>query len=100
MSLSTKLVKFMIGVVTIISAFTPIVSHAQKDPEAAARQARIDADQASSKIQELQQDQAAAADVQDETTTEMAARSRQIGDVEAQEMEAERRLRQAERSEQ
>jgi hypothetical protein len=55
---------------------------AQKDPEAVARQAEIDTDEARSKIQELQEQQAGFADVQSEATTEMAARDAQIGEVE------------------
>ncbi len=55
--------------------------HAQKDPEAAARQAQIDADEDRSKIQDLEEQQAGFADVQNQNTMEMAARDAQIGDL-------------------
>ena len=70
---------------------------AQRDPEAAARQAEIDADEAQSKIESLQEEQIAAADVQNETTAVMSARDNQIQQYEDQQIDAERRLRNAER---
>jgi septal ring factor EnvC (AmiA/AmiB activator) len=90
---------FVVAAVTMVSVATPSNCHAQKDPEAAARQAQIDADEARSKIKELRQDQAAAASVQDETTTEMAARDAQIGDTQDDLYDAQRRMREAEREE-
>lgn len=84
-------------VTTTILTLSPSTCQAQRDPEAAARQAEIDADEAQSKVEELQQEQIAAADVQNENTGEMAARDNQIQHYEDQEMDAERRLRNAER---
>lgn len=72
---------------------------AQKDPEAAARQAQIDADEARSQIQDLQEEQAGFADVQNQTTTEMMARDAQIGELQDELSDAERRRRLAEEEE-
>lgn len=87
----------ILSVAIAILALSPSPCLAQRDPEAAARQAEIDADEAQSKIDDLQQEQIAAADVQNETTAEMAARDNQIQQYEDQETSAERRLRNAER---
>ena len=69
---------------------------AQKDPEAAARQAQIDADEARSQIKDLQEEQAGFADVQNQDTTEMMARDAQIGELKDELSDAERRRRLAE----
>jgi len=97
--MNTKSLAFVFIAVAILSVVAPSTLYAQQDPETAARQAEIDADEARSKIQELAQDQAAAASVQNETTTEMAARSEQIGEAEDDLDDAERRRRDAERAE-
>ncbi len=72
---------------------------AQQDPEAAARQAQIDADEARSQIKDLQEEQAGFADVQNQTTTEMMARDAQIGELQEELSDAERRRRLAEEDE-
>ena len=97
--MNTKYIASLCAAAAIVSLVTPSPSFAQKDPEAAARQAQIDADEARSKIRELQQDQASAASVQDETTMEMAARSDQIGEAQDDLYDAERREREAQRAE-
>jgi hypothetical protein len=97
--MNTKYFTFVCAAAAIVSLATPNYSYAQKDPEAAARQAQIDADEARSKIRELRQDQASAASVQDETTMEMAARDAQIGDAQDDLYDAERREREAQRAE-
>jgi hypothetical protein len=58
---------------------------------AAARQAQIDADEARSKIQDLQEQQANFADVQSQTTVEMMARDAQIGELKEELAEDEQR---------
>jgi len=73
--------------------------HAQKDPEAAARQAQIDADEARSKIQDLEQDQQNFADVQNQNTIEMAARDGQIGELREELADDEQRRLVAEQAE-
>lgn len=88
---------FIVSSILAVAVISPTTCLAQRDPEAAARQAEIDADEAQSKIEDLQQEQIAAADVQNETTAEMAARDNQIQNYEDQENDAERRLRNAER---
>ena len=97
--MNTKYIAFLCTAAAIVSVAMPSPSYAQKDPEAAARQAQIDADEARSKIRELEADQAGAASVQDETTMEMAARSEQIGEAQDDLYDAERRERQAEKAE-
>lgn len=77
-----------------VSRGTPCL--AQQDPEAAARQAQIDADEARSQIKDLQEEQAGFADVQNQTTTEMMARDAQIGELQEEVSDAERRRRLAE----
>lgn len=96
--MNTKYIAFLCAAAAIVSFASPSYSYAQKDPEAAARQAQIDADESRSKIRELQQDQASAASVQDETTVEMAARSEQIGEAQDDLYDAERRERDAQRA--
>jgi hypothetical protein len=81
----------------IISATT--TCHAQKDPETAARQAQIDADEARSKIQDLEEQQAGFASVQNQNTMEMAARDSQIGELQEELAEDEQRRVVAERAE-
>lgn len=88
---------FIVSCILAVAVISATTCLAQRDPEAAARQAEIDADEAQSKIEDLQQEQIAAADVQNETTAEMAARDNQIQNYEDQEIDAERRLRNAER---
>jgi hypothetical protein len=73
--------------------------HAQQNPETAARQAQIDADEARSKIQDLEQDQENFADVQNQNTMEMAARDGQIGELKEEVAEDEQRRLIAERAE-
>ncbi len=80
-----------------VSRVTPCL--AQQDPEAAARQAQIDADEARSQIKDLQEEQAGFADVQNQTTTEMMARDAQIGELQEEVSDAERRRRLAEEDE-
>jgi hypothetical protein len=90
-------VSFVTFALFALAVLSPADCFAQRDPEAAARQAEIDADEAQSKIESLQQEQIAAADVQNENTAEMAARDNEIHQYEDQELAAERRLRNAER---
>ena len=86
---------FLCGALAV-TLLTPGTSFAQRDPEAAARQAEIDADEARSKIEDLQKEQIAAADVQNENTVEMNARDDLIQDYEQDEAYAEHREREAE----
>jgi hypothetical protein len=88
---------FITSSILAAAILSPATCLAQRDPEAAARQAEIDADEARSKIEDLQAEQVAAGDVQNETTAEMSARDNQIQEYEDQENDAERRLRNAER---
>lgn len=90
-------VSSILAVALAFLTFCPVQCLAQRDPETAARQAEIDADEAQSKVESLQQEQIAAADVQNEDTAEMAARDNQINEYEDQELDAQRRLRNAER---
>lgn len=89
-------IPFMIIAALSVTLLAPHNAFAQRDPETAARQAEIDADEARSKIEDLQQEQIAAADVQNENTGEMAARDNLIQEYQDQEYDAERRLRAAE----
>jgi hypothetical protein len=73
--------------------------HAQQDPATAARQAQIDADQDRSKIQDLEEQQAGFADVQNQNTMEMAARDAQIGELREELAEDQQRQINAERAE-
>lgn len=77
----------------------PANCFAQKDPEAAARQAQIDADLAQSKIENLEREQVGAAAVESESSTEMLAREQQIDQLESVEARAERRRIVAENAE-
>lgn len=81
------LIAFGSGVVCMV----PANCLAQKDPEAAARQAQIDADLAQSKIENLEREQVGAGAVESESSTEMLARQRQIDQLESEETRAERR---------
>lgn len=94
-----------IRVLTLLAAVSSCViattttCHAQKDPEAAARQAQIDADEDRSKIQDLEEQQAGFADVQNQNTMEMAARDAQIGELREQLAEDQERRVIAEQAE-
>ncbi len=73
---------FITSSILAAAILSPATCLAQRDPEAAARQAEIDADEARSKIEDLQAEQVAAGDVQNETTAEMSARDNQIQEYE------------------
>lgn len=94
--MSRTLLKSVIGLVTVLTMCSPLSSYAERDPEAAARQARIDRDTAEAKADELQREQAIAADVQIDNTDEMIARSKEIAELQAQANTAERRRIEAE----
>ena len=89
-------VKRFMALVMFVAICAPLSCHAQRDPEAAARQARIDRDTAEAKAEELQREQAIAADVQIDNTQEMAARREEIAELQAQANVAERRRREVE----
>ena len=74
----------ILTVALAVLAFSPSACFAQQDPETAARQAEIDADEAQSKIESLEEEQVAAGDVQNETTAEMSARDNQISQYQDQ----------------
>ncbi len=94
-----------IRVLSLIAAVSACVvlatnaCHAQQDPETAARQAQIDADEDRSKIQDLEEQQAGFADVQNQNTMEMAARDAQIGELRENLAEDQQRQMIAERAE-
>jgi septal ring factor EnvC (AmiA/AmiB activator) len=92
-------IAYLLTAVCSCVVFASTTCHAQKDPEAAARQAQIDADEARSKIQDLEEQQAGFADVQNQTTVEMAARDAQIGELRDELGEDERRRVVAEEAE-
>jgi hypothetical protein len=91
--MKTIYVSFVCAAAAFASVTLPSTTYAQKDPEAAARQAQIDADEARSKIRELRQDQANAASVQSEDTMEMAARGEEIAEAKDDLYDAENRER-------
>lgn len=97
--MASKSVNILTTLVAIVFVCAPLTCHAEKDPEAAARQARIDEDMAEAKVQELQRDQAIAADVQIDNSDEMAARQREIAQLQAQANKAERQRLRAEAEE-
>jgi hypothetical protein len=93
--MNTKYIVFLCAAAAIVSGALSSNSYAQQNPETAARQARIDADEARSKIRELQQDQASAVSVQDETSVELLARSEQIAQAQQDLSDAEEREKEA-----
>ena len=97
--MSRMSVKSVIVVVALLNVCAPLICHAQRDPEAAARQARIDRDAAEAKVEDLQREQAIAADVQIDNTDEMIARQKAIAELQAQENRDERRRIAAEAAE-
>ena len=92
-------VKSFVALVALVAVAAPLTCQAQRDPEAAARQARIDRDAAEAKVEELQREQAIAADVQIDNTDEMIARQRAIAELQTQENRDERRRIAAEAAE-
>lgn len=98
-----KITSCKVAFLTVLGAcavcLVPGHCFAQKDPEAAARQAQIDADLAQSKIENLEREQVGAAAVESESSTEMLARQRQIDQLESEEVRAERRRIEADKAE-
>jgi hypothetical protein len=97
--MNTIRIAYLLTAVSLGVIFASTTCHAQKDPETAARQAQIDADEARSKIQDLEEQQAGFASVQNQNTMEMAARDSQIGELQEELAEDEQRRVVAERAE-
>jgi hypothetical protein len=95
----SKSVKMLVCLVAVLNVWSPRACHAERDPEAAARQAKIDEGLAEDKVRELQRDQAIAADVQIDNSSEIAARGKEIAELQAQAENAELRRLQAEGAE-
>ena len=82
-------------VLTILFVVSPGVCSAEKDKKAAARQAKIDYDEAQQQIEALQNQQIGAGTVQDETSVQMKQRMEKLQELEKKLEDAQRRMQDA-----